>query len=79
MGIKWILLISASGAISRVVLIVAVDGFDENQFVKYPIDGLSCSLEGSSPPGYLCFCKARAGNPAFWKWFLMDIIIPEVE
>ena len=79
MGIKWIPLISADGAISRVVLVIAVDGFDPDKFVYYPLQGLSCSSEGSAPPGYLCFCKTRAGNPAFWKWFLTYIIIPEVQ
>ena len=79
MGIKWIPIISADGAISRIVLVVAIDSFAPDTFEKYPIKGLTCSNGRQSPPGWLCFCRTRAGNKQFWNWFMTEIVIPEVQ
>lgn len=83
LGVKWIPFISANGGISKVVLLLAVDDLGKDDFHFYIINGLSCSVEMSTDEtrsfGYICFTKTRAGNSAFWTWYLNTIVRTAVD
>ena len=57
----------------------SVDSFSEDQFEFYPLTGLTCSSDRNAPDGSICFCKTRAGNLTFWKWYLTELVIPETQ
>ena len=60
-------------------MVFSIDSFTEDQVEYYPLTGLSCSSNRNAPAGFICLCKTRAGNSAFWKWYLTEIFIPETQ
>jgi hypothetical protein len=77
-AIKWMHMGSANGEYAPLVLLVAIDELGVDDFEHYKVPGLSqCNQAGSV--GHLCFCKTRAGNDAFFEWFIQDIAVKTVE
>jgi hypothetical protein len=65
LGVKWLHIGSAAGDHGPIVLLVAWMELGEDDFIWKTIPALS--VHGSSEtPGYICFCKSRAGNRAFF-------------
>lgn len=50
---------------------------DEEECEVYPIAGLGWGLE-LGQKGFVVFCKTRACNVKFYKWFMNDIYVPFV-
>ena len=50
------------------VFVVAVDSLSEGDFFVTRVNRLSHDCQATSY-GYLCMCKSRAANDAFYEWF----------
>ena len=72
--IKYIHLCVASGRVGKAVFLVADPGMSNEDLSVSEISGLSTSTEPGSK-GYLCFCKSRVGNFAFYKWFITVVLV----
>jgi hypothetical protein len=73
-GVKWLHMGSAHGEYADLVVIIAIDSMQEDDYWVKSIPGLSQSNKiGSS--GYLVFCKTRAANTPFYEWFVENIVI----
>jgi hypothetical protein len=77
-GIKWMHMGSAAGAAIPIVFLVAVDSLKADDFRVYTIPGLSVTVSANAV-GYLCVCSSRAGNAAFFSWFIQNVAITTVE
>ncbi len=77
-GVKWMHMGSAAGETVPTVLLVAVDELKATDFYVVKIPGLA-STANVGTFGYLCFCKTRVGNSAFFQWFINNIAIETVE
>jgi hypothetical protein len=73
--IKWMNMCSAAGDLSDLVLIVAVDGLTDDNFLPVRVRGLS-SMSGNTQFGWILFCLTRGGNAVLWKWWFEAIAIP---
>ncbi len=78
MGIKWVHMGSANGEAIPLILLVAVDDLDPEEFVHFEVPGLTYSSVPGTV-GYLCFAKRRTGNTKFITWFLKDIVIASIK
>ncbi len=76
-GIKWMHMGSAAGLVIPLILLVAVDDLKDEDFEVNEIPGLS-HTSAANGKGYLCFTKTRAGNAAFYNWFIQKIVVPQV-
>jgi hypothetical protein len=76
-AIKWMQMGSAHGESAPLVLMVALKDMKEDQFYVAEIPGLSSTTDVGRV-GYLVFCKSRAGNKDFFRWFIEHIVIPTV-
>jgi len=66
--VKGMFLHNASGELAPMLLFFSVDDMNEDDFEFYPIQGLRNTSDVGTT-GFICFCKTRAGNKKFWKWF----------
>jgi hypothetical protein len=77
-AIKWMHIGSANGEYAPLVLLVAIEELGVDDFEHYDVAGMSqCNQSGSI--GHLCFCRTRAGNDAFFEWFIQNIAVETVE
>jgi hypothetical protein len=60
---------SAAGEVIPLILLIAVTEMSDNDFEFYPVVGMT-HQNIIDRTGYLCFTKTRAGNVAFFKWFI---------
>ena len=72
-GVKWMMIANALGHLGEDVFLVNDPNMDAEDFNHYKILGLSHRNNPSSC-GYLCFCKTRAGNTQFFKWYSTEIL-----
>lgn len=77
-AIKWMFMGSAAGAAAPLVFMAAVDGLNVEECKVFAIPGLTSTVD-SNAVGYLCLCPTRAGNAAFFSWFIQNIAITTVE
>jgi hypothetical protein len=76
--IKWIYLLNASGYTGESVFLLADDSMTEDECNIHRVIGLTNNSDASAI-GYMCFCRTRAGNLAFFKWYFLKIIVPFVQ
>ena len=71
--IKWMYLLTAAGTVGPDVFLLAADSMEVGDFYCGKIAGLS-HHHSPDAVGYMCFCKTRAGNAAFYQWFMTEIV-----
>ena len=74
-AIKWMQMGSAAGVSCPTVLMCALKDMDADECYVVPIRGLTHTI-ATNQIGFLVFCKSRAGNRKFFKWFVENIVIP---
>ena len=77
-SIKYYHFHNAAGEAAPAVYIIADDSMSEEEFWVTCVVSLGSSTEVGSK-GYLCFCKTRNGNDAFYEWFAKTIVVPFVQ
>ncbi len=77
-SIKYYLLFVASGEQSEPIYIIADDNMGEEDIDIYKVPELAVHTNLEST-GYVVFCKSRACNKAFYKWFNKDILLPFID
>lgn len=76
--IKYMFIGNANGNTAPLVFIVAVRHMPAGEFFVRKVRGLTAdTLFGAS--GYLYAAQSRAGNPALWKHFFLDIVVPAMK
>jgi hypothetical protein len=75
--IKWMAMTNAAGEMSPLVLIVAIEDLDEEDFAVHTVTGLTSSAKVGDF-GYLAFCKSRAGNKSLWTWYFKQIVVATI-
>lgn len=66
---------NADGRINENSIFIVADGkLDEKAFHYYTILRINGLGRDSGNMGYLCFCKTRAGNEAFFNWITKGIV-----
>lgn len=76
--IKYYLLMSASGHIGHSIYIIADEGMKKDEIKVYKVHGL-CVAPTLSGFGYVVFCKSRAANVAFYRWFNTTVLFEMVD
>ena len=71
---KYFYLACASGRLGEATFLCADPSMNAEDFTATEILGLSTSTDAGAK-GYLCFCKSRVGNLAFFKWYFVVVII----
>ena len=77
-SIKYYHFHNAAGEAGPAVYIIADDSMSEEEFWVTSVVSLGNSTEVGSK-GYLCFCKTRNGNDAFYEWFAKTVVVPFVQ
>lgn len=76
--VKWVLMASAQGETSPLVLIITIPDMKDGTFFAKKLVGLSGSQEiGAS--GWLYLCNSRAGNAALWQHWFKNVVIPTMQ
>jgi transposase len=73
---KWVLMCSASGLSSRIVLVINIPTMPPDTFYVSEIEGLGVSGVGGGETGRLYFCQKRTGNAALWQDWFKEVVIP---
>ena len=73
-SIKQFTLVSASGHIS-LTLLLSEPTLGEDDFVHFPVPGLSLSIGDPSFTTEVCFCKTRTGTRSFFEYMFMTVVI----
>lgn len=76
--IKYYLLITAGGDQADPIYIIADDKMGENDIDIHEIKQLSVN-SGIDSTAWVVFCKSRACNAAFYKWFNESILLPFIQ
>ena len=75
--IKVYALIFGSGEMARLLAIVALKDFPEDEFfVSDDIPGFSHDNSGTC--GTVIICRTRGGNKKLWLWVWVNFVIPEI-
>lgn len=77
LAIKYYHFHNAAGDMAPMVLIVADDTMEENEFFVQEVAGLSHTQLVDST-GYLVFTKTRNCNAAFYRWYAHNVVAPFV-
>jgi hypothetical protein len=77
MYIKKYFFHNSAGQVAPPVYVVADDSMAPNTFRAFKINGLS-STNAAGDYGYLVFCQSRAGNDAFYFWYVTTVVLPFV-
>jgi hypothetical protein len=75
--VKWIHLACADGHSGPIILLFCLETLQEDSFHVIEVNGLNYSSDLGAK-GYVCFCRTRAGNMAFFNWFISTIVIPTI-
>ncbi len=70
--IKHYHLHNADGIVAPPVYVIAYDAMDEENFVPKRVN----SMGYNGDDAFICFTKSRAGNNAFFTWYIKEVIIP---
>ena len=73
-SIKQFTLVSASGHIS-LTLLLSEPTLGEDDFVHFPVPGLSLSIGDPSFTTEVCFCKTRTGTRSFFEYLFTTVVI----
>jgi hypothetical protein len=73
---KWLFFANASGDAGPLVLSVAIDEMDPDEFEVIKVAGLT--YKACMEYGYIFFTKTRAGNRKSFSFFIKDIVCQEV-
>ena len=68
---------NANGTVAPPVFVVADDSMDPEAFIWDEVSELSTSTDVNGK-AYLCRCRTRNGNSAFYRWFGIFIVAPFV-
>lgn len=77
MYIKKYFFHNSAGQVAPPVYVVADDSMEPNTYRAFRINGLS-STNAAGDYGYLVFCQSRAGNDAFYFWYVTTVVLPFV-
>jgi len=72
--VKQFTLISATGHIS-ITLLMAEITLDEDDFVHFPVQGLSLGMGDPSFTTEVCFCKTRSGTKSFYEYLFSEVVV----
>ncbi len=72
-AIKLYHLHNAAGNVAPPIFVVADDSMGPDDFFQSKIIGLS-NNNAPNAFGYLCFTQTRCCNPAFYRWFVKEIV-----
>jgi hypothetical protein len=75
MYIKKYFFHNSAGQVAPPVYVVADDSMEPNTYRAFKISGLS-STNAVGGYGYLVFCQSRAGNDAFYYWYVTTVVLP---
>ena len=74
-SIKYYALIAAFGFASDPIFVLADNGMDREALDVHEVKGLGIA-NSMTDKGYVVFCSSRLGNRAFFRWFVIIILIP---
>lgn len=77
LSVKHYHLHNANGTVASPVFILADDSMEAEEFIWHEVPELSTSTDENGR-AYLCRCRTRNANSAFYKWFGKDIVAPFV-
>jgi hypothetical protein len=77
MYIKKYFFHNSAGQVAPPVYVVADDSMEPNTYRAFRVNGLS-STKAAGDYGYLVFCQSRAGNDAFYFWYVTTVVLPFV-
>lgn len=74
--VKYYCIVTANGTLCQTpVYLIGNSDLKNDDFYAYKIPDLSFSSSDDAF-GYICICKSRHGNAAFFHWFNTEVIIP---
>lgn len=77
LSVKHYHLHNANGIVAPPVFILADDSMEVEEFIWHECNELATSTDVNGR-AYLCRCRTRNANAAFYKWFGTDIVAPFV-
>ena len=75
MSMKYYAIISVAGKVAPLVFLFANPDMHEDALDRFEVEGLSIE-DASETKGFVVFTKTRAGNQAFYEWFIVFILVP---
>lgn len=77
LSVKHYHLHNANGTVAPPVFIIADDSMEAEEFIWHECNELATSTDVNGR-AYLCRCRTRNANSAFYEWFGTDIVAPFV-
>jgi hypothetical protein len=77
LSVKHYHLHNANGTVAPPVFILADDSMEADEFIWHECNELATSTDVNGR-AYLCRCRSRNANAAFYEWFGTDIVAPFV-
>lgn len=69
---------TASGCMGPMVIVLADDSLDPSTVIVKKIVGIT-HLPDATAYGYIIFTKTRAANKEFYRWYIINVMIPYIE